>query len=85
MIGASIASTRGGVPDSSKRLSSISDSNHKTNTNKKIIRSGALRHKKMVCVKGHQFSDMYFSSPTFCSHCTDFIWGVVGTQGMQCL
>ncbi|KAL5464107.1 hypothetical protein EMCRGX_G033073 [Ephydatia muelleri] len=44
---------------------------------------GAVRRKIHV-INGHKFMATYLRQPTFCSHCDNFIWGVVSTQGFQC-
>lgn len=56
----------------------------KSNTGALTHRRGAMRHAKVYEHKGHQFLAHYFRAPTYCSYCSEFIWGVIGKQGFKC-
>jgi len=50
---------------------------------RKRVRRNAVR-RRIHRVSGHKFLATYLRQPTFCSHCKEFIWGLVGKQGYQC-
>eukprot|EP00730_Choanoeca_flexa_P006817 TRINITY_DN12228_c1_g1_i2.p1 TRINITY_DN12228_c1_g1~~TRINITY_DN12228_c1_g1_i2.p1 ORF type:complete len:659 (+),score=169.40 TRINITY_DN12228_c1_g1_i2:296-2272(+) len=48
-------------------------------------RAGAVRRAKVHLIAGHKFVYHFFKQPTFCGHCSDFLWGVAKKQGLKCL
>ena len=42
-----------------------------------------MRRERVHKSNGHNFVSTFFNQPTFCSHCTDFIWGL-NKQGHKC-
>lgn len=48
-------------------------------------RRGAIKEKKVHVIKGHKFVSQFFRHFTFCSLCSDFLWGLLTKQGYQCI
>ncbi|KAJ1205425.1 hypothetical protein NDU88_000860 [Pleurodeles waltl] len=43
--------------------------------------SPVAKHQQQVLISpGHSFKKVTLTKPTFCHHCTDFIWGLAGFQ-----
>ncbi|XP_069092678.1 diacylglycerol kinase theta [Pleurodeles waltl] len=47
--------------------------------------SPVAKHQQQVLISpGHSFKKVTLTKPTFCHHCTDFIWGLAGFQCEVC-
>ncbi|KAE9555012.1 hypothetical protein FO519_001758 [Halicephalobus sp. NKZ332] len=46
-------------------------------------RRGAIKHARVHEIRGHHFVATFFRQPTFCSLCSEFMWGL-NKQGYQC-
>uniref|UniRef100_A0A8C9YGF5 Protein kinase C n=1 Tax=Sander lucioperca TaxID=283035 RepID=A0A8C9YGF5_SANLU len=46
-------------------------------------RRGAFKQPKVHFIKNHEFTATFFGTPTFCSVCREFVWGL-NKQGYKC-
>lgn len=46
-------------------------------------RRGAMR-RRVHQVNEHKFMATFLRQPSFCAHCKEFIWGLIGKQAYQC-
>jgi len=71
-------------PGDSNMSDYYDDDSSMRKTTRQVGRHGAVRGKKIFKERGHEFTAVFLKQPTFCSHCTDFIWGVFGPQAYRC-
>ncbi|XP_076147714.1 diacylglycerol kinase theta isoform X2 [Alosa pseudoharengus] len=62
----------------SGRVKQVSPSGSPHSGRKKTQQSPGSRTKYQVNAPGHCFRKVTLTKPTFCHHCSDFIWGLVG-------
>lgn len=56
----------------------------KSISNGKLKRGGAMKHPNTIEVNGHLFVPRAFVTPTYCSHCRQFLFGLSAKTGVRC-
>ncbi|KAI4897515.1 hypothetical protein NFI96_015907 [Prochilodus magdalenae] len=68
----------GESPSSGRRKGESSSSSSPGSSRRKPPQSPASRFKQSASNHGHSIRRVTLTKPTFCHHCSDFIWGLVG-------
>eukprot|EP00041_Stephanoeca_diplocostata_P029864 m.889930 g.889930 ORF g.889930 m.889930 type:complete len:300 (-) comp23647_c0_seq15:2918-3817(-) len=56
----------------------------KSVSNGKLKRGGAMKHPTAIEVNNHCFVPRAFMTPTYCSHCRQFLFGLTAKAGVRC-